>query len=227
MSPLLADTSWRPARSLLILRDQVNAAWPDRNKASDGMIGDPRHQAEPTSDHNPALIGGEWIVCAFDITHDPAHGVDCGRIAAAMVLSHDPRIKYLIWNRRILDSRPQFHPWTWQPYTGDPHTSHLHVSVLANVCDDTRTWHIGDEELSIVDIASRAYFDAMHDDINRRIGVLDRNSAARLVGIVDPAAIAAAVVAALPIGTGPLTEEQITAATEAGMRAVLADAATP
>ena len=32
--------AWRVGASLLTLRDQVNAAWPNRSRASDGTIGE-------------------------------------------------------------------------------------------------------------------------------------------------------------------------------------------
>jgi hypothetical protein len=38
-------------------------------------------------------------------------------------------VKYIIWNRRICNSKVQ--PWTWRPYTGtNPHNKHVHISVL-------------------------------------------------------------------------------------------------
>lgn len=206
-------SDWRAARSLLTLRDQVNAAWPGRSKASDGIVGDSRHQAEPTSDHNPALIRGEWIVCAFDVTHDLAHGVDCGRLAAAIVASRDPRIKYLIWNRRILDTRPQFQPWTWQPYTGtSPHTEHLHISVLAAACDDVRPWHIGAEE----DELSAADVKAINDNTNSRLGTADRNAKARHAEVIARISAVEASIDADP--ANPVTQPMLDEAVAKGLK---------
>jgi hypothetical protein len=126
--------SWRLAESLVKLRDQVNAAYPGRNKASDGTIGDAAHAAT-VSDHNPNSAG---VVTAFDITHDPAHGLNIWDLAND--IREDNRVKYLIANNRI---------WIqggWEEYTGvDPHTSHLHVSVTGNY-DDPRDWAIKEEE---------------------------------------------------------------------------------
>jgi hypothetical protein len=139
-------TNPRPAKCLLTLRDQVDHKYPGRAKGSDGMIGDAAHQAEGSaSDHNPWLRDsqGRGVVTAIDITHDPAHGLVIARLADALAKSRDHRIKYIITNRRILDSRPGNNPWVWMPYSGsDPHTGHLHLSVVTTQSryDDTRPW---------------------------------------------------------------------------------------
>jgi hypothetical protein len=139
-------TDPRPAKCLLTLRDQVDDKYPGRAKGSDGMIGDAAHQAEGSaSDHNPWFRDsqGRGVVTAIDITHDPAHGLVIAHLAAALAKSRDHRIKYIITNRRILDSRPDFNPWVWMPYSGsDPHTGHLHLSVVTTQSryDATRPW---------------------------------------------------------------------------------------
>lgn len=130
----------RIAKSLDTLRSQVNAQWPGRSKANDGWIGDAAHQAT-ASDHNPNAAG---VVTALDITHDPAHGLDAGKLADTLRLSHDPRIKYIISNRRIASSL--ISPWVWRPYSGaNAHEEHVHVSVMADpkLYDDPRPWVIG------------------------------------------------------------------------------------
>ena len=78
--------AWRLARALDVLRQQVNAAWPDRNKQLDGTIGDLRHQRQGASDHNPNPAG---VVCAIDITHDP-NGPDGDRLAADAIAELKP-----------------------------------------------------------------------------------------------------------------------------------------
>lgn len=135
--------TWRLAKSLETLRAQINAASPGRSKASDGSIGDAAH-ASRSSDHNPWVMDGKvGVVTAIDITHDPRNGVDGGAIAEALKGSLDPRIKYIIWKRRI---------WTpakgadWRPYTGtNPHDKHIHISVLAEKAryDDAGPWKWG------------------------------------------------------------------------------------
>jgi peptidoglycan hydrolase-like protein with peptidoglycan-binding domain len=128
----------RLAASLTALRAEVDMNYPGRSKASDGWIGDARHKAS-TSDHNPDPAG---VVRALDITAWVApSGVDiAGQLAEELRHARDPRIKYVIYDRRIFSATVQ--PWTWRPYTGSsPHTSHVHVSVMpAPAGDDGSPW---------------------------------------------------------------------------------------
>lgn len=120
--------AWRLAKSLDVLRKQINETYPKRNKSSDGTIGDAKHAASQ-SEHNPDRNG---VVRALDITHDPAHGVHARQIADALVASRDPRILYIISNSQIVRSYPRSgsKPWSWSPYFGaNPHTKHFHISV--------------------------------------------------------------------------------------------------
>lgn len=131
---------WRVARSLFVLRDQIDARFPNRSRITDGYIGDNDHQ-NTTSDHNP-WYGG--IVTAADWTHDPRSGFDIDRFTDELAAGKDPRIKYIIANRWILDSRAQYNPWKWVRYNGsNPHTSHVHVSVMATpICDAMHWWNV-------------------------------------------------------------------------------------
>lgn len=131
--------SWRLAKSLGVLRAQIDRAHPNRDRSSDGTIGDERHQAS-VSDHNPNRAG---VVTAIDITHDPAHGVDSYHIAEVLRLNRDERIKYVISNRRIFSA--SLHPWEWRPYYGtNPHDQHVHISVVADpvLYDATAEWEL-------------------------------------------------------------------------------------
>jgi lysozyme family protein len=138
---------WRAAKALLALKSQIDAACPGRATGYDGTIGDLRHQGS-VSDHNPHVRDdGIGVVTAIDITHDPAHGCDAGRLAAALHDARDPRIKYIIWNRRIANASPigAAPAWAWRTYTGaSPHDHHCHISVKAdkNFYDDTSPWPI-------------------------------------------------------------------------------------
>lgn len=144
----VALASWRPAESLKKLQSQVNAAFPGRSKASDGMIGDTNH-CPGSSDHCPNIPdAGVGVVTAYDITHDPNGGCDMHDVANSIRASKDSRIKYVIWDRQIFSSynHNSGAAWSWRPYSGsNPHTKHAHFSVLAAKVqyDDTSNWIIG------------------------------------------------------------------------------------
>jgi hypothetical protein len=155
--------TWRDARSIDVLKDELDAAHPNRSTASDGTIGDSAH-ASRNSDHNPWVILDEvGIVRARDVTHDPAHGVDCDvlaeRIAALIALGGHPALRhgaYVIRNRRIFsfDRRDE----GWRPYSGsNPHEKHMHVSVSLDPAgfDSTAPWGITEEEDPMADYADQ------------------------------------------------------------------------
>jgi lysozyme family protein len=135
--------TWRLSKSLEKLRTQINAAAPGRSRASDGTIGDTAHSARK-SDHNPDAKG---VVRALDITHDPKGGVDSEKLAEALRLSRDPRISYIISNRKIAAGYAVHgeEAWSWRPYAGaNAHDKHCHISVVADdaKADDVRPWDI-------------------------------------------------------------------------------------
>src|SRR5262249_4865957 len=117
--------SWRLAKSLVTLRQQVDLEAPHRRKGDDGTIGDASH-ASRQSDHNPNAAG---VVCALDLTHDPRPGgFNSYNFAELLRRKRDPRIKYVVSNRRIFSSTHA--PWTWRKYSGNnPHDRHVHISV--------------------------------------------------------------------------------------------------
>jgi hypothetical protein len=133
---------WRIAESLLKLRAQVNEKYPNRSKASDGAIGDAAH-ASGYSDHNPNRNG---VVCAIDITHDPANGFDAHALAEHLRTNRHPNLRYVISNARIAG---WWNNWQWEPSAG--HTKHIHVSVgtldvydgqTYDRYDDTTDWSL-------------------------------------------------------------------------------------
>jgi hypothetical protein len=133
---------WHLAPALAVLRDEINAAAPQRSKASDGYLGDPKH-ATRTSDHNLCVCCG--VVAAADWTHDPKGGLDCQLLADFLQVragKGDVRVKYVIWKKRIMSGPGQRNPCAvWRPYTGkNAHTRHLHLSVTHERVDDDGPW---------------------------------------------------------------------------------------
>lgn len=142
------------AFSLDILLGQLNESYPNRSKISDGGIGDVRHISKK-SDHNPWVRQTDsslGIVTARDFTHDPKRGLDCNQLAERLIDSRDDRIKYIIWNGKIISSTRQ--KWRWRKYSGsNQHTKHLHLSVKPDriLYDNDRFWKI----FSVLTIGSR------------------------------------------------------------------------
>jgi len=123
--------SWYVGSSLDQLLNEINASAPNRNKASDGSIGDASHSAS-TSDHNPCDCHN--AVCARDYTHDPGGGFDSYAFAhwlADRTKGPEARVKYIISNGQIASGQGQSYPaGQWRPYTGsNKHDHHVHVSV--------------------------------------------------------------------------------------------------
>ena len=180
--------AWRVAKSLLTLRDQVNAKFPDRDKGWDGTIGDANHKSR-NSDHNPWVDGG--VVTAMDITHDPKGGVDSYKLAEELRQSQDPRIKYIISNRKIASSSTS--AWRWRKYSGsNPHDHHVHISVQSSrrLYDDTAPWEIPmlgkvpSERAESEEVGDEAPSYGMMDRVQSVVGVAD--SAATITEKVKP-----------------------------------------
>lgn len=141
--------SWRIARCIRTLLDEVNAEFPGRSRVSDGTIGDAAH-ASRSSDHNPWVRDGNGgVVTAVDITHDPGAGLDAGQLAEylrGLAVAGDPRVKYVISNGRI--ANPAIQRGAWRRYTGpNAHRHHVHLSVSSEKkhYDSTDGWGIAEE----------------------------------------------------------------------------------
>lgn len=135
----MSDTYWLCAAGVT-LRSQIDRRWPGRDKASDGWIGDPSHQAR-VSDHNPCWTCkadryGVVRAIDIDVDLDPADPKAAQRLANQLIekarTGSKTRLSYVIYNRQIASGTYQTSFWTWRPYTGpDPHTNHIHVSFTA------------------------------------------------------------------------------------------------
>jgi hypothetical protein len=124
------------------LRLQVDDSYPDRDKSSDGWIGDTSHKAR-RSDHNPDAKG---IVRAIDIDRDLSgkakpdlmpYLADQIRVCAKR---GDKRISYIIFAGRIASSRMG---WRWRKYRGiNPHNTHCHISFFPKGDTDSSFFNI-------------------------------------------------------------------------------------
>ena len=109
------------------LRLQIDDCYSERDRTSDGWLGDARHSARAT-DHNPDAKG---IVRAIDIDRDLAGKKKPDLMPdLANQIRHaaksDKRIAYIIFNGKIASRRTLFR---WVAYRGiNPHTKHCHIS---------------------------------------------------------------------------------------------------
>jgi hypothetical protein len=140
---------WRVAGSLLVLRGEINERWPERDKTSDGTIGDAAHAARG-SDHNPFIVDddGIGVVRALDVDVDGINAAQLAEHLRQLGKQGDDRLNgkgYVIFNRRIAS---EVQNWTWRHYDGaNPHTAHLHVSVSRKPdpgYDSLGTWGVLD-----------------------------------------------------------------------------------
>ena len=126
------------------LRSQIDAKYPDRDKTSDGWIGDLRHQARQ-SDHNPDA-NSEMVVRAIDVDRDlsgkpkPDIAPDLAdQLRMAAKLGED-RISYVIFQGRIASSKKA---WAWRPYDGiNQHNHHIHISFTPKGDKDNKPFNI-------------------------------------------------------------------------------------
>lgn len=150
--------SWILVPCLVSLRNEFNALAPNRDKASDGSIGDTSHAAS-SSDHNPDETGTTPYEDADSINEVHAIDVDSDlrksgwtmqRAVNVIVDRHrsgaDDRLQNVIYNRRIAS---RSWGWTWRDYTGSsPHTEHAHFSSRYTTSQEsnTKAWGLLAEE---------------------------------------------------------------------------------
>lgn len=183
--------SCRPAPACAAGLAQATALWPNRNRASDGTCASQGHsQQNPTSDHEPNARG---LATAFDLTHDPANGCDCNVLSEQV--KDDPRVKYVIWNRRIYNPAISR---TWRGYTGsNPHHHHMHVSVTDAAENDTRPWYTEEDDVELselraelvnADKRAKAREDALLDELKeqaKRHATAARDRDVKLLAVLD------------------------------------------
>lgn len=155
LTPLTGRVSWVLVPCLAALRAEFDQLAPDRDRRSDGSVGDPAHAAT-SSDHNPDETGRTPFEDADNINEVHAIDVDddldpwrpdlmeqaVQRIVARHRSGFDDRLQNVIYRRRIWS---RTWGWTEQPYTGtSPHDGHAHFSsrYASGSEADTNPWGV-------------------------------------------------------------------------------------
>jgi len=170
------------------LRAQVNAAFPQRDKKSDGTIGDKAHQAS-TSGHNPDDTPGskpEWEdadhvpdIRAWDMDSD----LNAPPASAQQIVDHIRKlpnvstvIRYMIYNRKIYQAK---NGWVAEPYTGaSAHTEHIHFSgQRTEAADQNTTFDFRLEEIPVSLTADDKKWitDTVTSAVNKAVNALGAN----------------------------------------------------
>ena len=143
-------SSWVVTRALSALFDAFDEAFPDRDRTTDGSIGDAAHQ-DRTSGHNPDDTSGskpEYTdsdskaeVRAIDVDKDlRASGVDMQDVVNAIIAEPNDRkrLAYMIYNKKMYSAK---NGWKPSNYTGsNPHTAHAHFSGDPAYDEDGSPW---------------------------------------------------------------------------------------
>jgi len=122
------------------LRLQVDDSFADRDRTSDGWVGDTRH-SRTISDHNPDAEG--WVR-AIDIDADlskqkgqSVYLADQIRLAAK---NGERRITYVIHMGKIASPKKR---WAWRKYDGiNAHNHHIHISFAKEADTDGEFFQI-------------------------------------------------------------------------------------
>lgn len=131
------------SRAAIQLREQIDDSFPDRDRASDGWLGDTRHSTRK-SDHNPDADG--WVR-AIDIDRDlsgkkgkPDLMPDLADQIRVAGKSGDSRIAYVIFGGKIASPRAA---WRWRTYDGiNKHNHHAHISFTKKGDEDGSFFNI-------------------------------------------------------------------------------------
>ena len=131
----------RLSKAAIQLREQFDDNFSDRDRTSDGWIGDSRHSARK-SDHNPDEQG--WVR-AIDVDRDlsgkpkPDIMPDVADQLRQLAKS-DKRISYIIFDGKIASSKSV---WRWRTYTGiNQHRHHCHISFTIKGDEDGSFFNI-------------------------------------------------------------------------------------
>lgn len=145
--------AWIVVAALNAMLAELNTVAPNRDKASDGSIGDTSHAAG-ASGHNPDESGNpeDYDADSIDEVRARDFDVDLNRPGLTMEMiaqylvqqcraGRITWIKYLIYNGRIWSASGGF---ATQVYTGvNKHTEHMHVSCKPDTASENTTKLLG------------------------------------------------------------------------------------
>ncbi|MBL7258426.1 hypothetical protein [Paractinoplanes lichenicola] len=153
--------SWILVPCLVRLRSEFNAIAPNRDKSSDGSVGDTAHSAG-SSDHNPDETGNVPIrdadrtneVHAIDVDVDlRTPGLTMEKVVQFLLTrcrsGAETRLRYIIYNRRIWSAGTG---WRQEAYSGaNPHDHHAHFSSSyeTNREASVASWHLEDVPVAL------------------------------------------------------------------------------
>lgn len=141
--------AWVVTKSLGRLKSDFNTTFPNKDKSSDGTIGDTAHQAE-TSGHNPDDTSGSKSestdadniaeVRAIDVDNDLHATANMQDVINRMLQTPNDlkRLTYIIYNHQIWRKK---NGWKKETYNGSsPHTEHAHFSGDPAFDEDSSAW---------------------------------------------------------------------------------------
>jgi hypothetical protein len=135
---------WWLSKSAAQIREQIDDSFVDRDRTSDGTVGDLRHQMRASS-HNPDPKTG--VVRGIDIDRDlmgkkkPDLMPDLAD-QIRLYAKSDPakRIEYIIFDSKIASAKKA---WAWRPYDGiNKHNHHCHISFTPKGDEDGSFFNI-------------------------------------------------------------------------------------
>jgi len=179
--------SWILVPCLVKLRSEFNAIAPERDKSSDGSVGDAAHQ-DSQSDHNPDETGNVPIRDADKVNEVHALDVDVDLRVPGLNMENvvqfllarcrsgaENRLRYIIYNRRIWSASSE---WRQQTYTGrnaHDHHAHFSASYASGREADTRSWELEDIPMPLTDADLTKLRTVIKEEVDKRIDALERS----------------------------------------------------